>query len=201
MAHVDHAFSISDEDIVMESDSVYTEDEKRDGEGDNGVLTVDLTLMQALLHACTALSLKPSIEWIAASDLEDESAKLTPEIHTKAWETETLRNSACVLVPGGFGDRGVTGMILAAKYACENKVPYLGICLGMHISVIEISIAILGWKGPNSTEFDEHAPNLVVISMPELAELMQRRFVAMELAFSEKKIEAKKNWLRALQCG
>ncbi|KAI3817085.1 hypothetical protein L1987_10872 [Smallanthus sonchifolius] len=79
MAYVDHAFSISDEDIMMESDSVYTEDEKRDGdgEGDNEVLTVDLTLMQALLHVCTALSLKPSIEWIAAtSDLEDESAKL-----------------------------------------------------------------------------------------------------------------------------
>ncbi|KAI3742814.1 hypothetical protein L1987_60510 [Smallanthus sonchifolius] len=124
-----------------------------------------LSVVKALLHACTALSLKPSIEWIAASDLEDESAKLTPEAHTKAWET--LRNSACVLVPGGFGDRGVTGMILAAKYARENKVPYLGICLGMQISVIEISRSILGWKGANSTEFDEHAPNPVVIFMPE----------------------------------
>ncbi|KAI3830244.1 hypothetical protein L1987_04380 [Smallanthus sonchifolius] len=76
MAYVDHAFSISDEDIMMESDSVYTEDEKSDGESDNVVLTVDLTLMQARLHAYTALSLKRSIEWIAASDLEDESAKL-----------------------------------------------------------------------------------------------------------------------------
>ncbi|KAI3676581.1 hypothetical protein L1987_86192 [Smallanthus sonchifolius] len=125
-----------------------------------------LSVVKALLHACTALSLKPSIEWIAASDLEDESAKLTPEAHTKAWET--LRNCACVLVPGGFGDRGVAGMILAAKYARENKVPYLGICLGMQISVIEISRSILGWKGANSTEFDELAPNPVVIFMPEV---------------------------------
>ncbi|XP_035835284.1 CTP synthase isoform X2 [Helianthus annuus] len=124
-----------------------------------------LSVVKSLLHACTSLSFKPSIEWIAASDLEDESAKLTPEAHTKAWET--LRNSACVLVPGGFGDRGVKGMILAAKYARENKVPYLGICLGMQISVIEISRSILGWKGANSTEFDEHAPNPVVIFMPE----------------------------------
>lgn len=59
------------------------------------------------------------------------------------------------------------GMILAAKYARENKVPYLGICLGMQISVIEIARSILGWKGANSTEFDEHAPNPVVIFMPE----------------------------------
>ncbi|KAL8259154.1 hypothetical protein R6Q59_027107 [Mikania micrantha] len=124
-----------------------------------------LSVVKALLHACIACSLKPSIEWIAASDLEDESAKAAPGAHSKAWET--LKNSACVLVPGGFGDRGVKGMILAAKYARENKVPYLGICLGMQISVIEISRSILGWKGANSTEFDEHAPNPVVIFMPE----------------------------------
>lgn len=124
-----------------------------------------LSVVKALLHACIACSLKPSIEWIAASDLEDESANLTPEAHTKAWET--LKSSACVLVPGGFGDRGVKGMILAAKYARENKVPYLGICLGMQISVIEISRSMLGWKGANSTEFAEHAPNPVVIFMPE----------------------------------
>lgn len=124
-----------------------------------------LSVVKALLHACIACSLKPSIEWIAASDLEDESARLTPEAHAKAWET--LRSAACVLVPGGFGDRGVKGMILAAKYARENKVPYLGICLGMQISVIEISRSILGWKEANSTEFVEHATNPVVIFMPE----------------------------------
>ncbi|XP_023750201.1 uncharacterized protein LOC111898524 [Lactuca sativa] len=68
-----------------------------------------LSVVKSLLHACIACSLKPSIEWIAASDLEDESARLTPEAHAKAWET--LRSAACVLVPGGFGDRGVKGMI------------------------------------------------------------------------------------------
>lgn len=54
----------------------------------------------------------------------------------------TIQNAACVLVPGGFGDRGVTGMILAAKYARENNVPYLGICLGMQISVIEFARSV-----------------------------------------------------------
>lgn len=54
----------------------------------------------------------------------------------------SLQNASCVLVPGGFGDRGVGGMILAAKYARENNVPYLGICLGMQISVIEFARSV-----------------------------------------------------------
>ncbi|GFZ04551.1 CTP synthase family protein [Actinidia rufa] len=218
-----------------------------------------LSVVKALLHACIACSLKPSVDWIAASDLDDDSKQLTPEAHAAAWETlrvgnpqtqdndllssdcqstmpptypngsvgecwlevksridqiikvafrfiptqawltpitdlleydivfiqitsdpnapessadlssgsgevmlicdsgcsgggssnsdggdgtsiyHYLVNAACVLVPGGFGDRGVKGMMLAAKYARENEVPYLGICLGMQISVIEFA--------------------------------------------------------------
>ncbi|XP_050238953.1 uncharacterized protein LOC126688334 isoform X2 [Mercurialis annua] len=121
-----------------------------------------LSVVKALLHACIACSLKPSIDWIAASDLEDDS---TPEAHAAAWET--LRNAACVLVPGGFGDRGVRGMLLAAKYARENKIPYLGICLGMQISVIEFARSVLGLDKANSEEFDAQTSDRVVIFMPE----------------------------------
>ncbi|KAH9768114.1 CTP synthase [Citrus sinensis] len=127
-----------------------------------------LSVVKALLHACIACSLKPSIDWIAASDLEDESAKLTPKDHAAAWET--LRNAECVLVPGGFGDRGVGGMILAAKYARENNIPYLGICLGMQISVIEFARSVGDFSSntlANSNEFDSETPNPVVIFMPE----------------------------------
>ncbi|XP_021904470.1 CTP synthase [Carica papaya] len=124
-----------------------------------------LSVVKALLHACIACCFKPSIDWIAASDLEDDSAKLTPEAHAAAWKT--LKSAECVLVPGGFGDRGVRGMILAAKYARENKVPYLGICLGMQISVIEFARSVLGWERANSTEFDDKTPDPVVIFMPE----------------------------------
>ncbi|OIW12985.1 hypothetical protein TanjilG_15434 [Lupinus angustifolius] len=124
-----------------------------------------LSVVKALLHACVARSLRPSIDWIAASDLEEESAKSTPEGHAAAWET--LKSAACVLVPGGFGDRGVKGMMLAAKYARENNVPYLGICLGMQISVIEFARSVLGWERANSVEFDAQTPNPVVIFMPE----------------------------------
>lgn len=126
-----------------------------------------LSVIKALLHACIACSLKPTIDWIAASDLEDESAKRTPEAHASAWQT--LKNASCVLVPGGFGDRGVGGMILAAKYARENNVPYLGICLGMQISVVEFARSVLGWENANSEEFDAKAPTLVVKFMPEVS--------------------------------
>ncbi|XP_031100560.1 CTP synthase [Ipomoea triloba] len=124
-----------------------------------------LSVVKALLHACISCSMKPSIDWIAASDLEDESARLTPEAHAAAWKT--LKEASCILVPGGFGDRGVSGMILAAKYARENSVPYLGICLGMQISVIEFARSVLAIEKANSTEFDENTPNPVVIFMPE----------------------------------
>ncbi|KAG6496942.1 hypothetical protein ZIOFF_044822 [Zingiber officinale] len=124
-----------------------------------------LSVTKALLHACVACSLRPSIEWIAASDLEDESAAVTPEAHELAWRM--LKGSSCILVPGGFGDRGVQGMVLAAKYAREHKIPYLGICLGMQISVIEISRSILGLQRANSEEFDPQTPDPVVIFMPE----------------------------------
>jgi len=75
-----------------------------------------------------------------------------------------------VLVPGGFGDRGVQGKILAAKYARENKVPYLGICLGMQTAVLEFARSVLGFQDANSTEFDPETKSPFVIFMPEVCE-------------------------------
>lgn len=73
-----------------------------------------------------------------------------------------------VLVPGGFGDRGVEGKILAANFARENRIPYLGICLGMQIAVIEFARSVLGLQDANSTEFDPTTRNPCVIFMPEV---------------------------------
>jgi hypothetical protein len=73
-----------------------------------------------------------------------------------------------ILVPGGFGDRGVQGKILAAKYARENNVPYLGICLGMQIAVIEFARSVMNLCGANSTEFDPATKTPCVIFMPEV---------------------------------
>lgn len=79
-----------------------------------------------------------------------------------------LQGANGILVPGGFGDRGVQGKTFAAKYARENSVPFLGICLGMQIAVIEFARSVLGLDDANSTEFDPETKNPCVIFMPEV---------------------------------
>jgi len=69
-----------------------------------------------------------------------------------------LRGLSGILVPGGFGDRGTEGKIAAARWARERNIPYLGLCLGLQIAVIEIARNVLGLPGANSTEFDPQAP-------------------------------------------
>ncbi|XP_066306704.1 uncharacterized protein [Miscanthus floridulus] len=124
-----------------------------------------LSVIKALLHASVAMERKLVVEWVPSCDLEDSSAKETPEAHKKAWML--LKGADGVLVPGGFGDRGVQGKILAAKYARENNVPYLGICLGMQIAVIEFARSVMKLQGANSTEFDPSTTSPCVIFMPE----------------------------------
>ncbi|RWW20348.1 hypothetical protein GW17_00015549 [Ensete ventricosum] len=111
---------------------------------------------EALLHASVACRRKLVVDWVPSSDLEETAA-------------EEVRNG--ILVPGGFGDRGVQGKILAAKYARENKIPYLGICLGMQIAVIEFARSVMNLREANSTEFDPDTTAPVVIFMPEIIEL------------------------------
>ncbi|XP_061982690.1 uncharacterized protein LOC133702370 [Populus nigra] len=124
-----------------------------------------LSLLKALLHASVSLRKKLVVDWIPASDLEDETAKENPDVYKAAWKL--LKGSDGVLVPGGFGDRGVEGKILAAKYARENRIPFLGICLGMQIAVIEFARSVLGLQDANSTEFDPDTKDPCVIFMPE----------------------------------
>jgi CTP synthase len=78
-----------------------------------------------------------------------------------------LKGADGILVPGGFGDRGVQGKILAAKYAREKNVPYLGICLGMQIAVVEFARHVMNLTDANSTEFDPDTKTPCVIFMPE----------------------------------
>uniref|UniRef100_A0A0E0L602 CTP synthase n=1 Tax=Oryza punctata TaxID=4537 RepID=A0A0E0L602_ORYPU len=119
----------------------------------------------ALLHASVTLDRKLVVDWVPSCDLEDSAATETPDAYEKAWDL--LKGAHGVLVPGGFGDRGVQGKILAAKYARENNVPYLGICLGMQIAVIEFARSVMKLRGANSTEFDPATTTPCVIFMPE----------------------------------
>ncbi|GLT67244.1 hypothetical protein SLA2020_395650 [Shorea laevis] len=124
-----------------------------------------LSVLKALLHASVALYKKLIVDWVPSSNLEDGTKYENPDAYKAAWKL--LKDADGVLVPGGFGDRGVQGKILAAKFARENKVPFLGICLGMQIAVIEYARSVLGLKDANSTEFDPNTKQPCVIFMPE----------------------------------
>ncbi|EFJ20233.1 hypothetical protein SELMODRAFT_109323 [Selaginella moellendorffii] len=123
-----------------------------------------LSVIKALQHAAFSCEKKLEIEWVASSDLEDDAPQ---SLRTAAWTKLKARNS--FFFPGGFGDRGIQGKLLAAKYARENNVPYLGICLGMQIAVIEFARSVLGLDGAHSTEFDPATPHPCVVYMPEIS--------------------------------
>ena len=85
-------------------------------------------------HAAYAHNLNPVIDWVEATDLEDATSATDPEKYRRAWDR--LYEADGVLVPGGFGSRGVEGMVKAASFALTQKKPYLGICLGLQVAVI-----------------------------------------------------------------
>jgi CTP synthase len=129
-----------------------------------------LSVIKSLQHASFAVGRKLVIDWIEASHLEDLNGAKSEDVvkqNTEAWEL--LKKADGILVPGGFGDRGVEGKIIAAGYARENNIPYLGICLGLQVAVIEFCRNVLGWAGANSTEFDDQTPHPVVVFMPEIS--------------------------------
>jgi CTP synthase len=104
---------------------------------------------EALKHAGLKNRLTVNIEYVDSQDIESKGV-------------ERLAHLDAILVPGGFGNRGVEGKILAARYARENKIPYLGICLGMQVALIEYARNVAGLEGANSTEFDAKSAHPVV---------------------------------------
>ena len=108
------------------------------------------SLNEALVHGGIQQELKVEIKYVDSELLESSDVK------------EILENSDAILVPGGFGERGIEGMIAAARYARENKIPYLGICLGMQVAVIEYARNVLGLKDAHSSEFSKESHNPVI---------------------------------------
>jgi CTP synthase len=126
-----------------------------------------LSVIKSLQHAAMAVSRRLTIYWIEASQLEDDWKNESMEEYETAWML--LKDADGVLVPGGFGDRGIEGKILAAQYARTNNVPYLGICLGLQIATIEFCRNVLGLEGANSTEFEDNPKVAAVVFMPEIS--------------------------------
>jgi CTP synthase len=114
-----------------------------------------ISVVEALRHAGYAVDSDIDIKWVNAETLTAENL------------TEELGNVDGILVPGGFGDRGVEGKILATQYARENKVPFLGICLGMQVASIEFARNVLGLKGANSSEIDPSTQYPIIDLLPE----------------------------------
>ena len=114
-----------------------------------------LSVEESLFHAGTACGAVVHIRWI-------DSETVTPEN-----VAQKLAGCGGVLVPGGFGDRGIEGMIAAARHARENNLPYFGICLGMQIAVIEFARHVLGWADAHSTEMAPQTTHPVIDLMPD----------------------------------
>ncbi|MBT9455027.1 MAG: CTP synthase [Burkholderiaceae bacterium] len=115
------------------------------------------SLNEALRHAGIHNHARVNIEYV-------DSETLTPD------NADQLAKFDAILVPGGFGKRGVEGKILAAQYAREHKIPYLGICLGMQVATIEYARHMAGLEGANSTEFDPESPHKVIALIDEWQE-------------------------------
>ncbi len=114
-----------------------------------------LSVAESLKHAGIANDTKVEIDWIQSEEVTEENAK------------ELLKDADGILVPGGFGDRGIEGKINAIKYARENKIPFLGICLGMQLAVIEFARNVVGLTDANSSELNPKTKHPVIDLMPD----------------------------------
>ncbi len=117
-----------------------------------------ISVIESLKYASWHNKRKPVIEWINSDDFEKDKKKL-----------KELKNFDCLVVPGGFGSRGVEGKIAAIQFARENKIPYLGLCYGMQLATIEFARHVCGLKDANTTEINPKTRNPVIHIMPEQA--------------------------------
>jgi CTP synthase len=125
-----------------------------------------ISVVKALEHSAMRCNRRLEIVWIESTDLESESQDNNKAKYHRAWGD--LCEADGILVPGGFGNRGIEGMMAAARWARENKVPYLGICLGFQIAVIEFARHVMDIPGSTSQEFDEKTAHPVIVYMPEV---------------------------------
>ncbi|OZU88465.1 CTP synthetase [Virgibacillus indicus] len=114
-----------------------------------------ISVVEALKHAGFSYDTDVSIHWINSERLEKESIQ------------EELAHVDGIIVPGGFGDRGIEGKIEAIRYARENKIPFFGICLGMQLATVEYARNILGLEGAHSAEIDPNTPHPIIDLLPE----------------------------------
>ncbi len=126
------------------------------GTGDFVLSDAYISVIEAIKHACYQNHAKPEIDWINSETYEKNPEKL-----------QELENYDGVVIPGGFGSRGIEGKILAIEFLRKNKIPFLGLCYGMQLAVIEYARNVLGLKDAHTTEIDRETKNPVIDIMPE----------------------------------
>ena len=127
-----------------------------------------ISVIEAVKHAAYALRSKPVVEWLNAEDFEKTGA-------SRAAALKSLSKYDGLIVPGGFGARGVGGKINAIRHARENKIPYLGLCYGLQMAVIEFARNVAGLKDADTTEVNPRTPHPVIDILPEQRELMAKK--------------------------
>ncbi|KAJ2987152.1 hypothetical protein NUW58_g4663 [Xylaria curta] len=125
-----------------------------------------MSLTKALEHSAMHLRLNLNLLWIDAEHLEPAMQATDTEKYQKAWDN--LHSASGLIIPGGFGKRGVLGMMLASKWAREQKTPFLGVCLGFQVAVMQLARDACSLPHADSEEFDTAAKEPVIIYMPEL---------------------------------
>ncbi|KAG6856324.1 CTP synthase ura7 [Tephrocybe sp. NHM501043] len=126
-----------------------------------------MSVTKSLEHSAFRIHRKLIVNWVESSDLEPETQETNPARYHDAWRA--VVGAGGILVPGGFGNRGTEGMMLAIKYAREQKIPFLGICLGFQLAVVEWARHVLEIPDATSAEFDPDAKHPFIIFMPEIS--------------------------------
>ncbi|MFA6190071.1 MAG: CTP synthase [Candidatus Staskawiczbacteria bacterium] len=134
------------------------------GSGDFVLTDSYISVLESVKHAAYFYNQKPVIEWLDSDIYEKNPAKL-----------KELKDYDGIIVPGGFGNRGVEGKIKAIEYCRKNKIPFFGLCLGLQLSVIEFARNVAGIKDATSREFDKNAVNPVIDVMPEQKTLLEEK--------------------------
>jgi CTP synthase len=133
--------------------------------GDFVLTDAYLSVLEAVKHAAWSIQRKPEIIWINSEELE-LNPKSVPDV---------LKDLDGILVPGGFGTRGIEGKLLAIRYAREKKIPYLGLCYGLQLATVEFARNVLGLKDANTTEINPKTSNPVIHLMNEQEERMKNK--------------------------
>lgn len=132
------------------------------GSGDFVLTDSYISVIESIKHAAYFWQKKPVIEWLDADAYEKDPSKL-----------DELKNCQGIVVPGGFGNRGIEGKILAIKYCRENNIPYFGLCYGMQLATVEFARNVAGLKNAHTTEIDPKTENPVIDIMPDQEKLVK----------------------------